>query len=124
MSKILEFKKEKNDHNSMIDQAYKAMNKGEFKRSDRDKFGLSLGSRWHDHGEPMGFLTGYSGFYGNSGCTYQCSPRLASYLQTVINKNMEKLVEEAIVLSQIDVEKKRLAAEEEAKSVLKEVDAT
>jgi hypothetical protein len=96
------------------------MNKGEYKRSDRDKYGLAIGGKWHDSGEPMGHLTGHSGFYGNSGCTYEATPRLAKYLKIVINKRMEELVEEAIKLSQSEVEKTRVDAEEEAKSVLNE----
>jgi hypothetical protein len=120
MSKIENYKKEKNDHLSMIEQAYKAMNEGKFKDNQRDKFGLSIGGKWHEQGESMGYLTGHSGFYGSSGCTYQCSSRLARYLKIVINKKMKELVDEAIILSQKDVEDIRLIAEDEAKSVLLE----
>lgn len=120
MTKIEIFKKEKSQHASMVDQAYKSQNLHQYKDSRRDKFGLSIGGKWHDHGEPMGYLTGHSGFYGSSGCSYECSPRLAEYLRIVINKEMEQLVEKAILLSEIEVEKTRLAAEAEAKMVLQE----
>lgn len=119
MSKIKEYKKEKNLHDQMKSSAYKAMNEGEYKRSDRDKFGLEIGSKWHDHGEDMGYLTGHSGFYGSSGCSYECTPRLANYLRIVINRNMKSLVDEALKLSEIDLEKIRISAENEAKEVLK-----
>lgn len=120
MSKIENYKREKNEHSIMVENAYKAMNKGDYKSSSRDKYGLSIGGKWHDHGESMGYLTGHSGYYGSSGCTYECTNRLAQYLRIVINKKMEELVEEAIKLSEKDVEQKRKEAEQEAKSVLNE----
>jgi hypothetical protein len=122
MTKIEEYKKELNDHNYMRDSAYKAMNIGEFKDSSRDKHSLSISNgKWHESGESMGYLIGYSGFYGSSGCTYQCTPRLAEILKKVINRNMEKLVEEAILIPESMVEDKRLAAESEARSVLESI---
>lgn len=121
MSKIEEYKEEKNEHEYMVQGAYKSLNKGKYERSDRDKFGLSIGGQWHDYGEKMGYLTGHSGFYGNSGCTYEATPRLAKYLKIVINKRMADLVEDAILLSLRDVEKKRKDAESEAQAVLNDV---
>lgn len=120
MTKIEEFKKEKQDHEIMVSNAYTAMNEGAYKRQSRDKYGLRIGGKWHDHGEHMGYLTGHSGHYGDSGCTYRCDPRIAQYLKTVINARMKELVDAAIVLSEKDVEKKRLAAESEAKLVLEQ----
>lgn len=120
MSKIESYKREKQEHNSMVEDAYVAQNKGIHKDSRRDKYGLSIGSKWHDRGEHMGYLTGHSGYYGSSGCTYRCSERMAKYLRIVINKRMGELIDEAISLSEADVEKVRLLAEEEAMSVLLE----
>lgn len=118
MTKIEKYKKEKSDHGNMVHSAYTAMNEGSYKRSDRDKYGLAIGSRWHDRGESMGYLTGYSGYYGSSGCTYQCTERLAKYLIRAINKNMKSLVDQAVEMSLLEVEKHRKDAEEEAKAVL------
>lgn len=120
MSKIENYKREKNDHDYMIESAMKAMNDGKYSDRSRDKHGLSIGDKWHDKGESMGYLTGYSGFYGSSGCTYQCTARLAHYLRRVINQKMKELVTEAILLSEKDVEKARNLAEDEARSVLLE----
>jgi len=43
MSKIEEYKQEKDLHEGMVNGAYKSMNKGSFNRSDRDKHDLSIG---------------------------------------------------------------------------------
>lgn len=120
MTKIEIYKKENSEHSNMVEQAYTALNKGIYHDHRRDKHGLSIGGKWFERGENMGYLTGHSGYYGSSGCSYKCSPRLAKYLIKVINKRMEELVDEAIALSEIDVEKKRVDAQEEAKSVLLE----
>ena len=120
MSTIEEYKQEKDLHEGMVNGAYKSMNKGSFNRSDRDKHDLSIGGTWYDHGEPMGNLIGYSGFYGNSNCSYHATPRLAKYLRTAINQDMENLVEKAIALSERDVENKRRDAEAEARQIIEE----
>lgn len=120
-TKIETFKAAQWDHSIMAEGAYKSLNEGKYKDSRRDKYDLSLGSRWHEHGENMGVLVGYSGFYGSSGCSYHATPRLAEYLQIVINKNMKQLVDEAIELSEKDVEALRLIAEKEAKEVLQQL---
>jgi hypothetical protein len=121
MSKIEDFKKEQWDHSRMSEALLKCQNLPPFKDSSRDKFGVSLGGKWHDHGQDMGFLTAYQGFYGSSSCSAYDSPRMAKYILMAINEMMPQLAKLAIEYSELDVEKKRVAAENEAKSVLKEV---
>ena len=121
MSTIENFKKEKDLHDSMVRHAYRAQNIKDAYNPSRDKFGLCITpSTWHDNGEVVGYLTGHSGYFGDSGCTYECDSRLRDYLFQVINLRMEELVEQAIGLSARDVEKKRLLAVVEAQSVLQE----
>ena len=121
MSKIEDFKKEQDSHQQMESALLKCQNMPPYFRSDRDKHGVSLGGKWHDNGQDMGFLTAYQGFYGSSSCSAYDSPRMAKYILAAINARMPQLSELAILLSQQDVEKKRLAAEEEAKSVLQQI---
>lgn len=120
MSKIEEFKKEKDEHDSMTAGLLKCQNLAPYQDNRRDKFGVAVGSKWHEHGEPMGYLTAYSGFYGSSSCSAYDSKRMAKYVQWAINKMMPQISKMAIALSEKDVEDKRLAAEDEAKSVLEQ----
>jgi hypothetical protein len=119
-SKLDKYTEQKQLHASMIEQAYKAQNIHQYQESRCDKYGLTIGGKWHDRGEHMGYLTGHRGYYGNSGCTYECTPRLAEYLLKVINERMQELVDEAIELSAKDLEKFRTAAQAEAEKVLLE----
>lgn len=121
-NKLDKYLEQKNLHNSMVEAAYKAQNIRQYKRSDCDKYGLSIGSTWHDRGESMGVLTGYRGYYGDSGCSYQCTPRLAHYLTKVVNAKMQELVDEAIKLSEKDLATYQDAAQEEARRVLAETE--
>lgn len=118
MSKIEDFKKEQAAHANMANALLKCQNLPPYESHSRDKFGVGVGSKWHDHGQPMGHLTAYQGFYGSSSCSAYDSPRMAEYILMAINAMMPKLSELAISISEQEVEKKRLAAEEEAKSVL------
>lgn len=121
MSTIENFKKEKNLHDSMVRHAHRSQNIKDAYDPRRVKFGLKISSyTWHDSGEVMGYLTGHSGYYGDSGCTYECDSRMRDYLVVVINQKMEELMELAITLSAQDVEKKRLLAVAEAQSVLQD----
>lgn len=120
MSKIEEFKKEQWEHSQMSESLLKCQNLPPYRDSTRDKYGVEIGSKWHDHGQSMGFLTAYQGFYGSSGCSAYDTERMAKYVRIAINKLMPKIAEIAIAYSEADVEKKRIAAENEAKSVLSE----
>jgi len=114
----------KSTHADMVKAFQIALNIEPMFKSQRDKYAIRIGDKWHNHGETMGFLTAYHGYYGDSNCSYIASPYMAEYVIRAINKMMPKISELAIELSKYDLEKARMDIEKLAKSVLEDITET
>lgn len=92
-------------------------------RSDNDKHRATCGfvKLVNDTWAPMLLSVDMSyGYYGSSSGYSATSENLGKYLAKAITKNLPALLDQAVAFAKADAEVARKAAEEEARSVLKE----
>lgn len=121
MSKIQNYHKAKAISERLFRDAQRALGRdspSNDKHTARARFWKLLGESF----TPIAILIDLSyGYYGSSSGYSATSDQMGEYLARAINKNMTMLLDEAVKMAQVDAEKARKEAEEEARAVLQEV---
>lgn len=123
MAKIDDFNKAKNVADRIAGQVAKCLGRDSSdndKRTARASFCKLADAPF----SPMMFMVDCSyGYYGSSSGYSATSADLGKFLAAAINNRMTELLDEAVILARADAEKARVAAQEEAKSILETVGA-
>ncbi len=116
MTKIEQYNKAKYDYEKVKLNVKRSLGQDQ---TDNDKHELSLQRRSNcsDRGTKV-ILFGRYGYYGHSSSYDALDDTVIDYLCAAFDQHANKIGETAIELAEQDMEKARLAAQEEAKNIL------
>ena len=120
MTKIEQYNKSQNNYENIKRKIKKALGQD---RSDNDKHTLSLErtSNCADRGTKV-IIFGRYGYYGNSSSYNALDETTIDYLCEAFNQHAAQIGQTAIEFAKQDMEKDRLAAQEEARTILTSID--
>ena len=124
MSKIDAYNEIKRKNQYAISQLHESQQRkadGSGRNHNNDKGMLKFYDRQVWDSDMKIFIHGCYGYYGSSSAYNISSDTIKQYLIKVLNEKEGEIVNRAIELLDEDIEKARLAAENEAKEVLKAV---
>lgn len=120
MSKIADFKAAKAIADRLGKDAHLTLGR-DGPQNDKHHFRVSFQKIQNAQWTPMQFAIEMShGYYGSSSGYSDTSEDMGRYLAKAIEKHGATLLDSAVAMAVADAEKSRLAAEEEARSVLEQ----